>query len=85
MGQIKWLTVATLIVLFLATVQEWYWVWGVLFIYWGIGGIRSGAAFLVEDISRAESPILFWLISAMWIGFGVFYVYGDLSVRLTQL
>lgn len=85
MGQIKWPTVAALIILTLATVQEWYWVWGLLFVYWGIGGIRSGAAFVVEDISRAENPALFWLISAMWIGFGVFYVYGDLSVRLAQL
>ncbi len=84
MGQTKWLTIAALILLTFATVQGWYWVWGLLFLFWGLGGIRSGATFVVEDVLRAENPALFWLISAMWVGFGAFYVYGDLSLRLAQ-
>ena len=39
----------------------------------------------VEDISRAEHPALFWLISAMWTGFGVYYIYADLPWRLAGL
>ncbi len=85
MKNVKWLTVAALGGLSAATMRQWYWVWGLLFVYWGVIGIRSGSAFLIEDISRAEHPALFWLISAMWTSFGVYYVYADLPWRLAAL
>ena len=85
MNNVKWLTVAALAILTAATLRQWYWVWGILFVYWGILGIRSGSAFVIEDISRAEHPALFWLINAMWTGFGVYYIYADLPLHLANL
>lgn len=85
MKNVKWFTVAALGVLTIATIQEWYWVWGLLFVFWAVLGIRSGSAFLIEDISRREHPALFWLISAMWTGFGAYYIYADLPWRLATL
>ncbi|MEM7428208.1 MAG: hypothetical protein AAF441_19125 [Pseudomonadota bacterium] len=78
----KGLTGLALAVLVLATVREWYWLWGLLFIFWSIQGLRSGQAFLIEDISRDDDPVLYWLISAMWAGFGLWYVYADLVWRI---
>ena len=77
----KLLTGLVLAVLVVATVREWYWLWGLLFLFWSVQGMRSGQAFLVEDIAREDHPLLYWLISAMWAGFGVWYLYSDLVWR----
>ena len=77
----KLLTGLVLAVLVVATVREWYWLWGLLFLFWSVQGIRSGQAFLVEDIAREDHPLLYWLISAMWAGFGLWYLYSDLIWR----
>ena len=76
---LSWLVLLALIV---ATVREWYWLWGLLFLFWSVQGLRSGHAFLVEDIGREEHPALYWVITAMWAGFGLWYVYADLVWRV---
>lgn len=82
MENVKWRTVVAIAVLATATYLNWYWVWGVLFVYWAIAGLRTGNAFVVEPISRDEDPVLFWLIAVMWAGLGVWAVVWDLSWRL---
>ena len=81
MENVKWPTVVAIAVLMAATYFSWYWVWGVLFVYWAIVGLRTGDAFVVEPISRDENPVLFWLIVVMWAGLGVWSVVWDLSWR----
>lgn len=74
----KWLTLIAMPVLLITTFNNIYSIWGVLFIYWGATSVYSGEVFLVENIERDKSPILFWTISAMWIGFGIMYILTDL-------
>ncbi len=81
MRTIKWFTAASIAVLAIASYREWYWVWGLLFVYWASISARSGQAFVVETIERSGNPALFWLIVTMWGGFGVWYVWADLSWR----
>ncbi len=83
MENIKWLTVIAIVVLTVATIMSWYWVWGLLFIYWAVGSIRIGEAFVVETVHREDNPVLFWIISAMWAGFGLWYVITDLALRIS--
>ena len=78
----KWPTTAAIIVLGAATYFNWYWVWGLLFIYWAVDGLLTGDAFVVQPVTRADEPVLFWLITAMWGGFGVWSVYSDLAWRI---
>ena len=78
----KLLTALALVVLVIATAREWYWLWGLLFVFWSIQGFRTGSAFLIEDISREDYPVLYWLISAMWAAFGLWYLYADLIWRI---
>lgn len=80
--KLKLPTVIAIPVLLLATYKEWYWVWGLLFFYWALPGLRSGEAYLVEPIKRSRHPILFWTITAMWAGFGLWTIAVDLSWRL---
>ena len=75
----KPMTIAAICVLAVATALDWYWVWGLLFIYWGALSVLSGSAFLIETIERENSPVLFWIIVAMWIGSGSWAVYSNLG------
>lgn len=76
--QLKWKTIVALAIVYAAVVFGWSWVWGLLFIMWTIPALYSGQTHLVEPINRDESPSLFWLIIATWIGLSVFMIVGDL-------
>ena len=78
----QWITAAVLATLIVATYLNWYWAWGLLFIYWAVPSVMTGEAFLVTPIARADSPVLFWMITVMWAGFGVWAVAADLAWRL---
>lgn len=82
MENIKWFTGIAIAALAVASYYEWYWLWGLLFAYWAAISMQGGQAFIVETIERADNPILFWLIVTMWGGFGIWYVWADLSWRL---
>ena len=81
MHDIRWFTVAALLVLAVATYMNWYFVWGLLFVYWGLHAVVSGSAFVVETIDRDPHPILFWVICTLWTGLGLWAIYIDLVWR----
>ena len=54
-------------ILLVAAVAEWYWVWGLFFIYWAISGIVNDQAFVLRIVHRDENPALFWFISISWL------------------
>lgn len=81
MADVRLPTIIAIPILLIATYLEWYWVWGVLFVYWAVPAVLSGEVFLVEPIMRSDQPILFWIITAMWLGFGVWTIVADLSAR----
>lgn len=75
--QQKWLTLIGLPILMYTTFIGTYSVWGLLFVFWGLTSVKSGSVYLLEPIEREEDPALFWIISVMWIGFGLLYVLTD--------
>ena len=83
LSNVRWPTVVAIPVLLLATYMDWHWVWGCLFLYWALPGLKSGEAYLVEPIQRLRNPILFWMITVMWAGFGIWFIVADLYWRLT--
>ena len=74
---LKWLTLLALPILLVSTWYGFYSAWGIMFVFWGITSTLSGQVYLVEPIERTRNPVLFWIISVMWIGFGVLYVIAD--------
>ena len=79
----KWPTVVALAVLLVATALDWYWVWGVFFLYWAIAGIVMRQTFVVQVVLRDEHPVLFWCICITWVVLAVltisYAVAADLS------
>lgn len=80
-ANLKLPTMLAVPILLAATYFGHYYVWGFLFVFWAAIAVRSGDAFLIEPVPRRENPILFWFISLMWFGFGVWYVVNDLLYR----
>lgn len=65
---IKWRTIIGLLMLATALVMNWDWVWGLLFLFWVIPDLFTGTTSFIEEIKRAEHPILYWIIVMTWIG-----------------
>ena len=78
------LTVFVLIALFVALYMNWSWPWGLLFIYWAVPSYLNGEAFLVGPISLKENPILFWIITILWIVLGVIMILSDVAPALIK-
>ena len=74
----KWPTVVSLVVLVVATFFDWYWVWGLLYLYWAVQSVGVGEAFLVQTVRRDRNPVLFWSVSAMWLILAVVVIATDL-------
>ncbi|MEM8640000.1 MAG: hypothetical protein AAGG51_14470 [Cyanobacteria bacterium P01_G01_bin.54] len=70
-GKIKWRTIIGLVLMYIAVLLNWQWIWGLLSLYWILPGIYSGMTYFVEPIERQENPFLFWLISITWIAFSI--------------
>ncbi|MEM7156135.1 MAG: hypothetical protein AAF799_24995 [Myxococcota bacterium] len=78
----KWPTVVVLALLVAATVFNLYSVWGLLFIFWAVDGIRAGETYIVQNLSRTEDAVLFWVCCVTWIGMGLWLVVADVLWRL---
>ena len=71
------LDVLVLIGLLAATALGWSWPWGVLFIYWSVPALRHGETLLLRPLSRTERPVIFWIVTLLWVVFGVVTILAD--------
>lgn len=71
---VKWLTIGALVIIVVASFLYWNWIWGLIFWAWAWQMFTTGTAFLVEEIERDVSPVLFWILILMWFLFGAFYL-----------
>lgn len=79
----KWKALFGLSLIGIGLAMDWYWVWGILFLIWAVGDIRSKQTHLLEGVTRSESPILYWIIIVLWIFFGV-YALGTAPVFASE-
>ncbi|MEM6377121.1 MAG: hypothetical protein AAF705_02840, partial [Bacteroidota bacterium] len=70
----KWRTIIGLILLFIAIWFDWEWAWGILFFLWVIPDLISGTTYFMEPISRANHPILYWIIVISWIFLSIYSI-----------
>lgn len=67
-----------LLVLVVAAVLGWYWIWGLMFLYWTVPSVISGQAFLLTSVERKKDPVLFWAVVVLWILFGLGMIVASL-------
>lgn len=77
-SRLKWKALFGLSLIGTGVVMEWYWIWGFFFLLWAIGDIRSRRTHLLEEVSRNDSPILYWVIISMWLFFGAYALVSPL-------
>jgi len=68
---IRWKSLMALVAIAAAIWFDWYWIWGVLSVIWGLTDLRNQHTYLLEDIPRSESPVLYWTIVIMWLVMGI--------------
>ena len=71
MNKIKWRTVFGLTLVWIATILNWQWIWGVLFLLWIIPDFFTGVTYFIEPIIKKENPLLYWLIMISWVALSV--------------
>ncbi len=67
----RWKSVLALGIIGTGLWFEWYWIWGALLVIWAITDLRSHHTYLLDDIPRSESPILYWIVVLMWLTMGI--------------
>ncbi len=67
----RWRSILALGAIAAAFLFDMYWVWGLILLSWAFIDIRHGATYLLEDIPRSESPLLYWTVVLMWVVLGV--------------
>lgn len=72
------LNLLALVVVYLAVLFGWQWVWGVLFLMWTIPALITGEIHLIGRVSKKQNPVLFWFIVCTWIGLSIFLIVADL-------
>jgi len=70
-SRIKWKSMLALALIGTAIALDQYWLWGVLFLAWAINDLRNRRTYLVEDIPRSESPIMYWVVVTLWLSLAI--------------
>ena len=72
------LNVVGLVICLTATIYSLEWVWGVLFIYFGIYMAWHKEAFLLAPARATENVFIHWTIVSLWMVWGGLTLIGDL-------
>ncbi len=79
-----WLSALILIGLCVALYFNLSWPWGVLFVFWTVPSIVNGQALLLGPIDRDESPILFWVVTVLWLLLGLLMILVDVAPTFVE-
>jgi radical SAM superfamily enzyme YgiQ (UPF0313 family) len=68
---VRWKSIVALGMIGAGLYFEWYWIWGALLVIWAITDLRNQRTYLLDDIPRSESPLLYWIVVLMWLAMGL--------------
>lgn len=66
-----WKTILTLILMAFALYFQWNWFWAILILLGLANVFATNEIHFVETIKRKESPILYWIVVAVWVFFTI--------------
>ena len=70
----KWRTILALVLMYVAVIMDWNWMWGILFLIWVIPDLITGSTYFIEPIHKKENPILYWIIVVSWLIMALFSI-----------
>lgn len=73
----KWKTLMAITLVTAGMLLELPLLFGLLYIFWAILDIKTGHAYIVEDIAREDHPILFWIIVIIWMTSGLYLLLSE--------
>lgn len=65
-----------LVLAWIITVLGLDWVWGFVFVLWGLLALVNGETYLISTHQRDTEPLIFWLVSLTWIALGIYWMIG---------
>ncbi len=80
--KVKWLAISGLLLVVVAIAMDWPVLFGVLYLTWAFQDIKSGYAFILEDVGRDENPVLYWLTVSIWLLSGLYVLAEPLIYKL---
>lgn len=75
----KWRTILALMIVYIAALLNWQWIWGIFLLIWIVPDFFTGTTYFVEPIDRKNHPILYWLILITWLAFSVVMFFPKVS------
>lgn len=75
-----WRAILALILVWLAMLLESSWIWGMLFLYLTLPTLQTGQTRLIDDVDRAETPLLFWAVTGTWLFVSLYFIWIDFHV-----
>ncbi len=73
----KWKSILAIVIVISGILMDFPLLFGVLYLIWAIGDLKTGHAYIIEDISRHENPLLFWLIVFVWMSSGLYLILSE--------
>lgn len=73
---LKWRSILGIVIVVCAIVLNMPILFGVLYILWAVQEMVYGEAYILENVSKNENKVLFYIIVLLWLFCGV-YVFTD--------
>lgn len=67
-------SILALVILIPATIFNLSILWGLFALIWFIQDQLRGSTYLLEEVGKKDSPVLFWTISGLWLFTALWWV-----------
>ena len=82
LGRYKVRAIASLIIIYVATLMNWYWLWGALLLFWAINDLITEQTWLSESVTKRDSPLIYYTIVITWLVFGFYLLISPFAYLL---
>ncbi len=72
----------SLIVIYVASLTGWWWLWGVLLLAWGFTNMLNEETWVSETVRLARNPVLYFLVIITWLTSGFYFLIGPVTQLL---
>jgi len=75
-----WKTILALIFMALAIYFDWQWFWAIFILLGLLNMLKSKSIHFVEEVSREESPRLYWIMISIWSLLALYSILSYLKI-----